>query len=131
MRPAAIPARRIERMQRHGGWDAPYARVTPRIVEQALGVRVVQARAALEEIERETKRLADPQQRHAALSDLPDPAADDAELEDLSALAEIFNDLESPRRPAARKRKQKRRRRYLALDLPVRVCGATRPSSPR
>ena len=83
--------------------------VTPRVVEQALSARVIQARATLDSIERDTVRLADPEQRRAALNDLPDPADDGDELEDLSMFAEMFDELASPRQRASRKRKRRRR----------------------
>jgi hypothetical protein len=83
--------------------------VTPRIVEQALSARVVQARSALEKIERELTRLADPNTRRAALDDLPEVEDEDGELENLAALAAMFDQERKTARAPARKRKRRRR----------------------
>lgn len=92
-------------------FDLTTPTVTPRLVEQALSAMVVQARATLDQIERESGRLADPRERRAALNDLPEPDDGEADLEQLASLAGIFDDLGPPKRRTARAKKRKRRKR--------------------
>jgi len=92
-------------------FDLTTRAVTQRMVEQALSATVIQARAALEEIERESKRLADPRERRAALNDLPEPEDGSANLEQLASLAAIFDNYGPPARPTSRAKKRKQRKR--------------------
>jgi len=89
-------------------FDLPMSAVTPRLVEQALSMRIVQAQRTSEQFEHELEQLADPRRRRAALDALPEPEDEGTELENLATLAAMF-DASAPRqRPSARKRKRRK-----------------------
>lgn len=89
-------------------FDLTMRDVTPQRVDQALSARIAQARAALEEVKRDSKRLDDPRQRRAVLDQLPEPE-DALDFEDMALLAAVFG--EPPRPPRSTTRRRKRRRR--------------------
>lgn len=86
-------------------FDLTMRDVTPQHVDQALSARIVQARAALEEIRRDSKRLDDPRQRRAVLDEMPEPE-DALDLEDLGLVAAVFGEPRRPRRSGTGRRKR-------------------------
>jgi hypothetical protein len=89
--------------------DLPVHAVTRQLVEQALSARVAEARSTLARVERELARLIDPATRRAALNDLPEVDDEDDDLENLAALAAMFDSERKSARPRARKRKRRKR----------------------
>jgi hypothetical protein len=83
--------------------------VTPERVDQALTVRITEARNMRKQMERDLEKLADPRQRRAVLDELPEPDDYAPSFEDLSAFARLFEDplAAAPRR--ARRRQRGRR----------------------
>jgi hypothetical protein len=90
-------------------FDLTMRDVTPERVEQALNVRIAEARNMLTQMERDLERLGDPRQRRAVLDDLPEPEDYAPDFEDLAAVARLSDDpfAAAPRR--ARRRQRGRR----------------------
>ncbi len=80
--------------------------VTPERVDQALNVRIAEARNTLEQMERDLERLGDPKQRQAVLDGLPESEDYAPDFEDLATIARLFEDVSAsaPRRAHRRQR---------------------------
>jgi len=90
--------------------DLTTRNVTPQHVDELLSTQIVQVRAAVNEIEDDLKRLADPRQRRSVLDALPDPEPDMPDFDDIAALAAMFGARFQPVRPATPKRKRGQKR---------------------